>query len=212
MGGGAMGRLAGALRALLAGVGGAGAARAPSSADRAPGGKGPVLVVLDAENIWISARKLGVSICVARLHAYLVRRYGATDLHAVCSDDADGALPVAALRASPWVTHTRDVTWAQRNGVWQKRANADTVFAAVAGSMAARLQPRRMLLLTGDGDLACETAAVVATMERPPRMAAMGVTGSVARRITAGTHHLTFAGYLDLKAVARRTPRLKAVA
>jgi hypothetical protein len=213
MGGGVLSRLAGALRALLGGEGGAGAARAPSPASGARQGKGRVLVVMDVENIWISARKLGVSVCFERLHGHLVRRHGATDLHAVCTHDPDGTLPVVALRASPWVTHTRDVTWVQRNGVWQKRANADTVFAAVAGTMAARLQPRRMLLLTGDGDLACETAEVVAAgLPRPPEVLALGVAGSVAKRISDGTPHLRFAGHLDLRAVGRGASRLRVVA
>lgn len=194
-------------RSGLFGKGGADTARTPAN-DPASGQVSPprVLVVCDVENIWISARNRGVNVCFRRLHEHLVREYNATDLHAVCSIGSGGTLPLDALRASPWEVHTRDVTWVWRDGVRQKRANADTVFAALAGSLAARLRPAGLVLLTGDGDLACDTASVIAgSSEDAPAMVALGVPGSMARRLLDGSSpDLLGGGALDLGAIGRR--------
>jgi hypothetical protein len=45
----------------------------------------------------------------------------------------------------------------QQNGCGQSHANADMGFAALAGWLLAR-QPRRLVLLTGDGDLGATVA------------------------------------------------------
>jgi hypothetical protein len=168
------------------------------------GPAGKVLVICDVENIWISARKMGQAICFSAFHEHLACELGATHLHAACTHDPKGCLPVPELETSPWQLHTREVSWVQRDGQWVRQANSDTVFAALAGSLAAQLQPDGLLLLTGDGGLACDTAKVIrAVSSNPPRIIAMGVAGSVSRRLTEGqSPDLGFGGYLATEAFA----------
>ncbi|MEO0829906.1 MAG: hypothetical protein AAFY03_05545, partial [Pseudomonadota bacterium] len=140
------------------------------------GPNGKVLAICDVENIWISAKRSGLSICFTRFHDHLQRELGATHLHAVCTHDPNGCLPVPELKASPWDLHTREVSWIQRDGEWIRQANSDTLFAALAGSMVSQLAPEGLILLTGDGALACDTAKIIrTTLPNPPRILAMGI-------------------------------------
>lgn len=162
------------------------------------GPAGKVLVVCDVENIWISAKNMKQAICFSAFHEHLARELGATHLHAVCTHDPRGCLPVAQVEASPWQLHSREVSWVQRDGEWVRQANSDTLFAALAGSLTAQLQPDGLVLLTGDGGLACDTAKVIRGVSpNPPKIIAMGIAGSVSRRLTAGqSPDVQFGGYL----------------
>lgn len=165
------------------------------------GPRGKVLVICDVENIWISAKKVGQKICFTGFFKHLERELGATHLHAVCTQDPEGRLPVPKIKASPWHLHTREVSWAQRDGEWVRQANSDTLFAALAGSLSAQLQPNGLLLLTGDGGLACDTAKVIrATVPNPPKIIAMGIEGTVSRRLLDRcSSHVGFGGHLAIK-------------
>lgn len=148
------------------------------------GPDGRVLAICDVENIWISAKRTGHSICFTRFYKHLKRELGATHLHAVCTHDPNGCLPVTELEASPWDVHTREVSWIQRDGEWIRQANSDTLFAALAGSLAMQLRPRGLILLTGDGALACDTAKIIqSTLPEPSKIIALGVEGAVSSRL-----------------------------
>lgn len=172
--------------------------REGASPARPFGPDGRVLAICDVENIWISARRRGLSICFTRFHDHLKRELGATHLHAVCTNAPNGCLPIAELKASPWDLHTREVSWIRRDGKWIRQANSDTLFAALAGSMVSRLAPQGLILLTGDGALACDTARIIrTTAPAPPRIIAMGIEGTVSRRLLRqNPAEITFGGNL----------------
>lgn len=131
-----------------------------AATDRPRFGPAPALIVLDLENLMLSARDLGMAIDFAALRAALLGPATGTAVvcHAVYTGgDADNRL-AEVLAAMGWHVTVRPPIVAGPAQRPRRHCNSDTWFAFIVADLVRREDAGAVVLGTGDGQLGLDLA------------------------------------------------------
>jgi hypothetical protein len=146
-----------------------------------------VLVLADAQNLDLSCRDLGYQLSWSRLGQRLRDAAGRASLHAVfCRSGPDDTRRWDYFLERSWQPHAKIARMVKRAyGRIERDSNADFHVAFVGGHLAGRLSVQWVILATGDGTLALDVSACLATLPSTPAVATLSVAGATARTLDA---------------------------
>lgn len=137
-----------------------------ATTDRPYFAEGHALIILDVENLMLSARDLGMAIDFAALQEALVTQNAPTPVtcHAVYTgDDANNRL-ADALAAMGWCVTVRPPILTGPPQHRRRHSNSDTWFAFLVADLLRRDEATSVVLGTGDGQLGLDLARCVRAM------------------------------------------------
>jgi hypothetical protein len=144
-----------------------------------------VLVLVDDENLRISARELGYRLSLRRLGERLRQGSACCSLHGFFSRDPGDERRCAYYRERGWVPHPRDVQVFAAPGGQRRHANSDVHLAFGAGVLISRSAADAVVLASGDGDLVCDLTRDLHELPRPRAVYTLSLAGSTSHRLDA---------------------------
>lgn len=147
------------------------------------------LVVVDDENLRISARDLGFVVSYERLRSVLAAATGRIAPHSFFTRGDGDVRRERYFADRGWVAHPRDALHHIRQNRVTVAGNSDHVLSYHLGVLATALQPAVVIIATGDGALANDLAAGLSELPKPPCMTGtLSLPGSTSRLLDARTN------------------------
>jgi hypothetical protein len=167
---------------------GEGAHIAPVTGPLAPLAGGRVLVIVDDENLTISARNLGYQVSYTMLGALLQQHTRSCALHAVFSNAPDDRRRSCYFEAQGWIPHARSIDYIPTRRGMTAHANADNLLAFTAGTLTSRSRADTVILGSGDGKLVCDIAKALVSLPKTRQVLSLSLAGSTSYRLDASTN------------------------
>jgi hypothetical protein len=144
-----------------------------------------LLVLIDDQNLQLSARALGYKVSYRSLAALLKKTARAAALHTVFAHHVGDPRRSAYFRLAGWTPHTRTVDRVRTHRGVETRANADNLLVFLAGTLASRSTAATVLIGSGDGDLVCDLATALQALPTRRQVVTLSLAGSTSHRLDA---------------------------
>jgi uncharacterized LabA/DUF88 family protein len=169
-----------------------------------------VLVLLDGENISYSLKPTA-DCDYAKLAALLLQHAtGGAALHAFASAQPGAAVNYARsyFSAAGYVPHVEPIEVVNGAGGMRKRANSDNEILMHGARLIATERPDWVVLASGDGDLGCDLARLIARETRGLQFMTLGLWGSFSRRLRVEQNQqVTSNSWIGADVLVRLRPR-----
>ena len=150
------------------------------------------LVLLDEQNLWISAQDLGYRLDYGRLASGICSAARAADLHIFTAVEEDNGTDVLQFEPLGYSVHAKTIRRIPLpGGRYRSDANIDNLFAFWTGLFAVKAGCCQVLILgSGDYGLAGELAQAVkgGSRRRLPHVMTLSLPGSTAQDLDARTN------------------------
>jgi len=156
-----------------------------------------MLVIQDSENIAKTTGKMQLRLDQELLASAIHNRCKESRFLAFASGEEQNH-PIGGPYPEPWELKFNQIEIVPKMGELQRRGNSDNLILFTVGNMIRQSNVDTILLLTGDGDLACDLSWFVKqACPKPISVLALSVPSSTSHRLTSRRSGL-FAGHFNI--------------
>lgn len=144
-----------------------------------------ILVIVDDQNLQLSAKALGHKVSYRSLGTLLKRTTRTASLHTVFAQHADDPRRSLYFQLAGWTPHSRAIERVRTHRGMETRANADNLMVFLTATLASRSRADTILIGSGDGDLACDLATALQQLPTRRQIVTLSLAGSTSYRLDA---------------------------